>query len=1304
MIIKKDGMLWLTKNRRAPRIAYSDPISTTAREHLRFLPDGPSIPDDLLIARDQGRVVFFCGAGVSRARANLADFLGLTRAVADRLAIAPDSTIRELIAAFPTLPTIKGLGSLVSADRVFSLMEREFATKDIYNAIAASLRPTANVDLSAHRCLLDLARGPSGQIRLVTTNFDLLFEASDPSLQKWKPPRLPDPLRSDEFEGIVHLHGYVTDDYVDATGDGLVISSAEFGRAYLSERWATDFIRAVLEKYVVVFIGYAADDPPMQYLLEGLSRRAGNSTETYAFHAGSLEEGQARWTQKGVRVVSYPDSRDHAALWSTLEAWAGRARDPDGWYEQTIALARGGPERLLPHERGQVAHIVSTLEGAKRFGSADPAPSATWLCCFDPLIRYAKPGRTGTILERGNYFDPFDAYGLDSDAVPVRINPDDSFAKREVPQGAWSCFALTRKDQEDAREDAFSGFRGYYAVNSPGLTARLSWLGNWLVRVSNQPASVWWAAKQDGIHSSLQQQIRHEHAPDEKQQIVRLAWRYLFESWRNIQNDFYQEWFSLLDAAKREGWTEGVTRRFVDLHTPYINASQAFSGSPRPPDDSDGVTIDELVHLDVEYPHSNEPIVIPDDKSRYVLRGLCRKLELGVALEVEIGGYALYNFDSIGVPKEGDAPSRQGISALVYQITSLFSRLAKHDAAAAKREARNWKSDDPVFLRLLIWAHGDDRIFSAAEAGSFFLGLSSLDFWDGGHQADLLLSLSRRWDGLARSRRRNIERRLLKGRSRWKNESKDDFVQNRSSLTLTRISWLQAKGCKFEAGLDAELVKLKTLAPQWTEEYISAGVRPAGMQVGWVRTDTSSTELQDGIPLGMVLERAAELTERRATFFVERDPFVGLVATKPVRALSAITAAEKQGRYYPWAWRSFLNFERRSHDPLRLITLIATRLSRLPLTELVGIVRPVCSWMQTVSKVLLPGNRSAFHVLWCRVLGALEESDEAGRSGLVRSTDRARDWATEALNSPAGSLSQAILNDPDLDAKKLSGRLPAWWVNRAEELLELKGDPHLHSITLFSHHLVWFFHVDPAWTKIHLLTALEAGGDDASAFWAGLFWAGKLPQQDLYLGLKSAMLKLAKNQGSIDRREHAQQLAAMLLAGWGGKLSNGERAVTDSEMRSVLLGADDDLRSQIIWCLERWSTEEESSWADDTLVLLDTVWPRQLVARTARVSSRLCSLAFSQNEKFPQFVDRIVPLVTTVEQNQMHLPIFKPSEISVFDRYPDKVLKLLSAVLPDDARKWPYGMGDVLSRVEKADPAFRKDSRWIELKRIWDSR
>lgn len=48
---------------------------------MRFIPDGPSLPDELLTARDAGDVLFFCGAGVSRAEAHLPDFATLAEKV-----------------------------------------------------------------------------------------------------------------------------------------------------------------------------------------------------------------------------------------------------------------------------------------------------------------------------------------------------------------------------------------------------------------------------------------------------------------------------------------------------------------------------------------------------------------------------------------------------------------------------------------------------------------------------------------------------------------------------------------------------------------------------------------------------------------------------------------------------------------------------------------------------------------------------------------------------------------------------------------------------------------------------------------------------------------------------------------------------------------------------------------------------------------------------------------------------------------------------------------------------------------------
>jgi hypothetical protein len=67
------------------------------KDCMRFIANGPSIPDALLSARDAGEVLFFCGAGVSRHKAKLPNFIELARTVANQLGSAQDSPARRLL-------------------------------------------------------------------------------------------------------------------------------------------------------------------------------------------------------------------------------------------------------------------------------------------------------------------------------------------------------------------------------------------------------------------------------------------------------------------------------------------------------------------------------------------------------------------------------------------------------------------------------------------------------------------------------------------------------------------------------------------------------------------------------------------------------------------------------------------------------------------------------------------------------------------------------------------------------------------------------------------------------------------------------------------------------------------------------------------------------------------------------------------------------------------------------------------------------------------------------------------------------
>jgi len=328
---------------------------------MRFFEDGPTIPDELLTARDEGRVVFFCGAGVSIARAGLPDFLGLAESVVAKLRVSADSSAYKLLNEAREIGLCAGADGLIPADRIFGLLEREFFPRYIESAVTEVLKPSPNVDPSAHKILLDLATTPKGEIRLVTTNFDRLFD--DPclfkdrrdELQTWVAPHLPYLSHHDEMNGIVYLHGRANKEYT-TSGDGrFILSSAQFDRAYLAEGWATRFFKEVMACHVVVFVGYGADDPPVHYLLEGIDQEK-RSNGMYAFQSGVPDEAAAKWRHKGVEAIAYPKGC-HRTLWETLEAWAQKARSPDAWYESIIDLAKKGPTNLQPHERGQIAYI-----------------------------------------------------------------------------------------------------------------------------------------------------------------------------------------------------------------------------------------------------------------------------------------------------------------------------------------------------------------------------------------------------------------------------------------------------------------------------------------------------------------------------------------------------------------------------------------------------------------------------------------------------------------------------------------------------------------------------------------------------------------------------------------------------------------------------------------------------------------------------------------------------------------------------------------------------------------------------------
>jgi hypothetical protein len=588
---------------------------------MRFHSDGPLIPDILLERCDAGRVVFLCGAGVSLP-SGMPTFVGLTRYVIEFFDPPADS---EIMAAFR--PWLEGQSAAnVPLDQIFNLLHLEYG-KDEVNALVTE-RLSVPLEIKdfghEHGLIKRISSSQSGVPQIVTTNFDRLFEAGQEGahLILHLPPAFPDLNFGSAIEGITYLHGRLVE--AAAENQPYVLSSADFGRAYLSEGWATNFIRHLLERYTVVLVGYKAEDPPIKYLLQGLNHDGKyDRSKLFAFDRGLPEEIEAKWRDRGVTAIAYSD---HPDLWKSMESWADRADDPRRWRSSIIEKCHQDPKDIAPHERGQVAHVLRTVQGAKLFSEADPVPRPEWVCVLDAKVRSAKQSRG--FGDDAEVFDPWAAYGLDDD---LRDISDD-----DAGQGVINDNLLVWRDEDESPHD-FHRLGGAFGT----IPKRLSHLITWIGKTVDSPVMAWWAIRQNRMHPRLLQQLEWEveHSKALNERAVHI-WNLILEHHRDPRNrQWNSEWFDLKNRVNSDGWTASVLREFRKVATPRLEIKQPYgSGQSRPPAVTwEKIRLSDLGHFEVVFlDRHNENLDVPDDVLPQVFRVMEEQLIIASGLLADI--------------------------------------------------------------------------------------------------------------------------------------------------------------------------------------------------------------------------------------------------------------------------------------------------------------------------------------------------------------------------------------------------------------------------------------------------------------------------------------------------------------------------------------------------------------------------------------------------------------------------------------------------------------------------------------------
>ncbi|OYU76303.1 MAG: hypothetical protein CFE32_10800 [Alphaproteobacteria bacterium PA3] len=1270
---------------------------------MRFIDDGVDIPDELLHAQDEGRVVFFCGAGVSRAKAKLPDFNELTDRVLIELGASQNDDAWKLHEFAKTARRQAGLG-IAASDQVFQLLRRDFTDADISTKVSEILTPIGGVDLSAHRTLVKLSRLRTGETRIVTTNFDRLFEKCSAKLRTCSRSSLPNLSFNEADWGVVHLHGCVKSDNTGPTRDGFVLSSAEFGDAYLADGWARDFVRGILDRYVAVFVGYSADDPPIRYLLEGLRLSGGLKNKAYAFQSMSDSPAISSWEDKGVEPLVYATETgcDHRRLWSSLKSWSERSENPLRWQKQVMRQAQRGPRALQPHERGMVAHIVSTYSGAQALARHKPLIPAEWLCVFDPAIRYGQPNTTVRAHD-GPTVDPYELYHLDCDPIPQTKNPESIHVETRMPLAVWSAFDHNENDFQSLGPDQLSGIRGHYAGNSPNLTPRLAALAAWISSVADQPSAAWWAGKQLAIHPEILEKISNPYAVTFKgkyQNILREAWRRIAQ-YQELSSDDSDNVLRFGQKLAESGWHSTDVSQFAKRFSPKLEHSN-WRSRPIPPVLNSKLRVRDLADYNVKYSDGIRTVQIPDDLLLQLLP-LFRNV-LGQAEELE-DRYSFY-IDICSI--EPDEPANvdgggtsfertQGLSGSVLSFIELFKRLANLSPEAAKAELATWPADRKVFRRLRIWALGNLDLVSAREFGQELVSLHDNDFWPFKGERDLLLGLSKKWAGFDREIRLTIERRILKGPPRYSRTKRSDHALHSAYRRLNWINWLNSKGCNFTFDLNRKNQSLQKIAPDWLPEYAAKAAESMDGKSGMVRIETDFTVVED-LQSHEIIAFIRNMKTRVSDSFVRLDPFQGLIKAQPEKALSALLATNPEAPFPKQFWDTFLDVQMRAGDTSEFCETITDSLLDLADFEFEQIARAASEWFKLAAPELLANSETHFEQLWRRFIRILKANVALATSSLVRSS-QSTDWALEALNSTAGNLAQAAIKlrvEPGLGA---AARFPENWICHINEMLELEGDARRYMLVFIGYHLNWMFNEDPSWAEKNVLELLDdttSNEDDIAAIWAGFFWRSQTPSFELYERLKPHLLQLGSLSSHQETR-HYENLAGMLLVGWGSKRDAAVVGmVTDSEMTEFIKNSSQRLRQQILWCLTRWS-KDDSNWSSKVPDFLKNVWPKQKEFRNQEISSVLCELAFAQETHFEIVARLVSKLITKVSSNTTFIWALSVEEENFSLKHPNALLDLLTAALSGSSSLWPYGVDGLIRKLGEKTPAVRSDPRFIAL-------
>jgi hypothetical protein len=1251
---------------------------------MQFVKNGPDIPERLLQAHEDGRVVFFCGAGISYP-AGLPGFGGLV------------AQLYSSLTAGPT-PVQKAAIDGGQFDTAIALLEANLigGREAVRRALAGILTPKPGVPnaTATHEALLTLGQCRDGRTRLITTNFDRLFEDTIESkrlrVATFRAPLLPIP--KNRWDGLVYLHGLLSSSPTASELDTLVVASGDFGLAYLTERWAARFVGELFRNYTVCFVGYSINDPVLRYMTDALAadRLLGESwPEMFAFGSyskGKEEQRANEWRAKNVTPILYREYNRHTYLHRTLRTWAEVYRDGVGGKERIVAecaLARPLASTKLDDFVGRLLWALSEPRGlaARRFAEMNPVPALDWL---EPLSddRYRHLDLSRFNVRPNVTPDPDLKFSLTQRPAPYELTPRMALVGWTTPSTDWD---------EVMRQ-----------------------LGVWLTRHLDDPKLLTWFVKSGAhlhrdmiwlIEKRLEEIAKMEREGKSAElaelrasaprAVPRPAMRTL---WRLFLTRFIKarrRHFDLYDWRAhfaRDGLTASLRMELRAALSPRIVVREPFDWpSEEPRRVGDDAMVADLVDWELELATEHVQSALKDlprderwnralpdllnDFESLLRDALDLKRELGDANDQHDNSY-------VHLPSISPHPQNKGFHdwvALIELTREAWLATLTTDSERASLTAQRWAyAPYPAFRRLAFFAATHEQAVPAPLALRWLLSENGWWVWSVETEREtmrLIVSLAPR---MAPNELLKLIDVVLAGPPR--NMFRDNIEDDHWRRLVDRETWLRlAKiaetGVQLPSRGADRLAALVQQYPEWSLAPDERDEFPFWMESGWVGNRDPWRKLVS-IPRSRrgtinYLHDHPEVEEGKQDDWRERCS-----TTFQATALALCNLA-REGKWPENRWREALQAWSDEKYQSKSWQFMGRLLSTVPDQTLLSMAHGVSYWLQSVSKQVGVLDDALF-ALASRILD------------LDLPVSQDDDVVTRAINHPVGHVTEALLRWWYLQSLEDNQGLPDRLKRVFTRLCDVTCAKFASGRVLLAAHVIALFRVDPVWTQATVLPLFDwqRSVEEARAAWEGFLWSPRL-YRPLMERLKGPFLDAARHYDMLGK--HDGQYAALLTFA----ALDPNDVFTTSELanatRALPVDGLHECAQALVRSLESAGEQRADFWTNRVAPYLRRVWPntRDRVSPTLAESlGRLCVAAQGQ---FPEAVALLRGWLSPPNHPDYVMHMLAASGLCT--KFPSDALGFLDLVIPNRVQWLPRELRACLDEIGAADARLLDDAR-----------